>query len=50
MSKNRLNSFSFLPNIKDVQISSRHLGLVTAGEIDDIKDKMNYLPITPKIH
>lgn len=33
----------FLPNIKDVQISSRHLGLVTAGEIDDIKDKMNLL-------
>ena len=27
----------FLPNIKDVQISSRHLGLVTAGEIDGIK-------------
>ena len=33
----------FLPNIKDVQISSRHLGLVTAGEIDGIKDKMNLL-------
>lgn len=43
MSKNRLNSFRLLPNIKDVQISSRHLGLVTAGEIDDIKDKMNLL-------
>ena len=28
---------------KNVQISSRHLGLVTAGEIDGIKDKMNLL-------
>ena len=38
-----LTPLGFLPNIKDVQISSRHLGLVTAGEIDGIKDKMNLL-------
>lgn len=33
----------FLPNIKDVKISSRHLGLVTAQEINGIKDKMKLL-------
>lgn len=33
----------FMPYIKEAQIGSRHLGLVTAQEISDIKDKMNIL-------
>lgn len=33
----------FMPNVKDAVIESRHLGLVTAAEISDIKSKMNML-------
>lgn len=36
----------FLPNIKEAQIGSRHLGLVTAQEIGDIKNKMRLLAIS----
>ena len=33
----------FLPQIKEAEIGSRHLGLVTAQEIGDIKNKMQLL-------
>jgi len=33
----------FMPHIPEVKIESRHLGLVTAGEIADIKEKINVL-------
>lgn len=33
----------FMPYIKEVQLGSRHLGLITAQEISDIKDRMNTL-------
>ena len=35
--------FGRLPAAKDCTIGSRHLGLVTAGEIADLKEKMNRL-------
>ncbi|MBP5604334.1 MAG: cobyrinate a,c-diamide synthase, partial [Ruminiclostridium sp.] len=34
--------FGFLPK-SDISVESRHLGLVTAGEISDIKDKLHRL-------
>ncbi len=34
--------FGFLPK-SDISVESRHLGLVTAGEISDIKDKLHQL-------
>ena len=33
----------FMPRVKDAEIESRHLGLVTAGEIGNIKEKINLL-------
>lgn len=38
-----LRSFGFFPMIKDAQIESRHLGLVTAQEIADLKRKLQLL-------
>lgn len=38
-----LPCFGYLPAIQEATISSRHLGLVTAGEIDDIKQRMDVL-------
>lgn len=39
----RLRVFGFLPPLKDCSFESRHLGLVTAAEIEDIKEKLNRL-------
>lgn len=33
----------FIPHLEEVKISSRHLGLVTADEIDDIKSKIEII-------
>lgn len=33
----------FMPHIKDCEIGSRHLGLITADEIDDIEKKLGLL-------
>ncbi|MDR0819902.1 MAG: cobyrinate a,c-diamide synthase [Oscillospiraceae bacterium] len=33
----------FLPKSRELEIGSRHLGLITASEISDIKDKLNKL-------
>lgn len=38
-----IEPLGFMPSIKEAQINSRHLGLVTAQEISDIKDRMNTL-------
>lgn len=35
--------YGFLPKIDGIEFKSRHLGLVTAGEIDDIYEKMEIL-------
>ncbi|MGC2872843.1 cobyrinate a,c-diamide synthase [Ihubacter sp. mB4P-1] len=35
--------YGFLPPVAEAQLSSRHLGLVTAAEIDDLKEKMEAL-------
>jgi len=45
MLENRLHvkCLGFLPHMKDLEIASRHLGLVTAAEIDDLKNKMTKL-------
>ncbi len=40
---NKIKVFGFLPPMKDCSFESRHLGLVTAAEIADIKVKLNRL-------
>ena len=35
--------FGFMPHIKDCEIGSRHLGLITADEIEDLKAKLGIL-------
>lgn len=41
--KTGLEPLGFMPPVKDARIESRHLGLVTAEEIGDIKTKINLL-------
>lgn len=41
-----LKAYGYLPAKKDITIESRHLGLVTADELADIKDKLNLLGMT----
>lgn len=38
-----LRPLGFMPHIKDCEIGSRHLGLITADEIDDIEKKLDLL-------
>ncbi|MGN0107713.1 MAG: cobyrinate a,c-diamide synthase [Hominilimicola sp.] len=38
-----IEPLGFMPYVKEAWIGSRHLGLVTAQEISDIRDKMNIL-------
>ena len=38
-----LKTYGFLPQLREAEIGSRHLGLVTAGEIEDIKEKIEIL-------
>ena len=38
--------YGYLPKIKEATLESRHLGLITADEIDDIKEKLNILAET----
>lgn len=38
-----LLSFGYMPDVPEGAISSRHLGLVTAGEIDDLKARVQAL-------
>ena len=33
----KIEVFGFLPSLKDVEFKSRHLGLITANEIEDIQ-------------
>ncbi len=37
--KGRVRPLGFLPMMKDCSVGSRHLGLITAREIDDIREK-----------
>ena len=39
----KVNVIGFMPHIPEAQIESRHLGLITADEITDIKDKIRTL-------
>lgn len=41
--KTGLEPLGFMPTVKGAEIGSRHLGLVTAEEIGDIKEKINLL-------
>ncbi len=41
-----IKAYGYLPAQKDITIESRHLGLVTADELADIKDKLNLLGTT----
>lgn len=38
-----LRPLGYLPNLPEAQIESRHLGLVTAGEIENLREKLNVL-------
>lgn len=38
-----IKPLGFMPHIKDCEIGSRHLGLITADEIDDIEKKLDLL-------
>ena len=38
-----IKPLGFMPHIKDCEIGSRHLGLITADEIDDIEKKLSVL-------
>lgn len=40
---NGIRVLGFMPNLPEASIESRHLGLVTAGEIEDLKDKIEIL-------
>ncbi len=39
----RVRPLGYMPKMKDASIESRHLGLITAGEITDLKEKMQLL-------
>jgi len=39
----QLKVLGFLPNLPEARIESRHLGLVTAGEIENLQQKLNLL-------
>ncbi len=41
--KNGVEPLGFMPRVKGAEIKSRHLGLVTAEEIRDIKERINLL-------
>ncbi len=38
-----VKALGYFPNVKEAQIGSRHLGLITADEITDLREKMNLL-------
>jgi cobyrinic acid a,c-diamide synthase len=38
-----LPMLGFFPHLEQCSVKSRHLGLVTAAELDDLRDKLNYL-------
>ena len=38
-----IRAFGFLPTLPDCALESRHLGLVTAAEVEDLKEKMQLL-------
>lgn len=38
-----LKVYGYLPNLKEAEIGSRHLGLVTAEEIEDLKSKIEIM-------
>lgn len=40
---NGLKVLGFMPNLPDASIESRHLGLITADEINDLKEKIDIL-------
>ncbi|SFU46644.1 cobyrinic acid a,c-diamide synthase [Clostridium sp. DSM 8431] len=42
----KIKVFGYLPKLKEGTIESRHLGLVTPSEIEDLKDKLNILAET----
>lgn len=39
----KVEVFGFLPSLKEVEFKSRHLGLITANEIEDIQNKIDIL-------
>ena len=39
----RVKPLGYLPRLKDCQLESRHLGLVTAAEVENLKEKMQIL-------
>ena len=39
----KIRAFGFLPSLPDCALESRHLGLVTAAEVEDLKEKMQIL-------
>lgn len=41
--KTGLKCYGYMPHIAEGEIGSRHLGLITAEEIDDLKDRMEIL-------
>lgn len=41
-----LKVYGYMPKLEDAQIPSRHLGLVTANELDNIKEKLEILAQT----
>ncbi|MEG1772989.1 MAG: cobyrinate a,c-diamide synthase [Clostridia bacterium] len=45
-----LNSYGFLPHISEFSIESRHLGLIMAEEIEDIKEKITVLGTFAEMH
>lgn len=44
-----LKVFGYLPELEDCRFESRHLGLVTAGEIDDLRGKVAGLAAAAKV-
>lgn len=44
----RIKVLGYMPNMKDCMFESRHLGLITAAEIEDIKAKLNRLAAQAK--
>lgn len=43
LSNRGIKTFGYLPKVQEAAIASRHLGLVTASEISDIKKKLDLL-------
>lgn len=39
----KIKCFGYLPNLKDIEISSRHLGLIQADEIENLNEKIKKL-------